>query len=118
MRVLERGEEIADERHALRNRPRPASQGVREALALDPVRGAIRERRDLAGSIDVPDGRMVELRERFGLAHEPGASRRLRREMHPDRHGPLQHAIPGVIQRAIRRQRHEVVEPECGLEGA
>ena len=118
VRVLERGQQIPDERHALRNRAGPASQCVREALAFDPVGGAIRERRDLAGGVDVPDRRMVELRERFGLAHEPGASRRLGREMHANRDGPLQHAIPAVIQRAIRRQRHEVVEPECRLERA
>ncbi len=114
--VLERRQQIPDERHGLRDRARATPQCIGEAFAFDPVRRAIGERRDLAGGVDMANRGMVELGERFGLAHEPGASRRLSREMHANGDRPLQHAIPAVIQRAIGGHRDEVLEPECRLE--
>src|SRR5207247_7003518 len=41
MRVLEGGQKISNQRHALWNRARPAPQCVGEALAFDPVGRAI-----------------------------------------------------------------------------
>src|SRR5256712_2909314 len=38
--------------------------------------------------------------------------------MHPQRHEPFEHAVPRVIQRALRGQRHEAVETEGPLERA
>ncbi len=73
--MLERRQQVADERHGLRDRARATTQRIGEAFAFDPVRRAIGERRDLAGGVDMANRGMVELGERFGLAHEPGASR-------------------------------------------
>ena len=117
VRVLQRRQQIADQRHALRNGPRSAAQRIGETLAFDPVGRPVGERADLAGGVGVADRRMVERGECLGFAHEPRPAGRAGREMEPNGDGALQDAIPGVIQGPVRRQRHEVVESECRFEG-
>ena len=59
---------------------------------------------------------MVERGQCLGFAQEPGPPRRVGRQVHPQRDEPLQHPVPGLVQRPLARQRHEVLEPEGRLQ--
>ncbi len=70
--VLERAQQVARESVHHRDQPGSAPAGLVQALALDPGAHAIGEVAGDASVVDVTDGGMVQLGQRFGLAHEPG----------------------------------------------
>ena len=81
VRVLERSQQIADDRHRGGNRPRAPADRLRQALAFDPVRRAICERVDLTERVHVADRRVIEGGERLGFAQEPVAPRGARHQV-------------------------------------
>ncbi len=101
MRVLERAQQVPRQRHDGGDGPRTAVHRVGQALAVDPVVGAIGVGLDFARGVHVADGGVVERRQRFRLAQEPGAAGRLGDEMQPQRDRPLEHEIVRVVQRAL-----------------
>ena len=64
--------------------------------------------------VHVPDGRMVELAQRLGLAHEPGADRLVGVEVDPEADPPLEHQVERLEQHPLGRERDDPVEPVTG----
>ena len=71
--MLQRAQQVAREREDGGNDPGRPLHRLLQPFAVDPVADPVGQIAHDAGVVDVADGRMVQLAERFGLAQEPGA---------------------------------------------
>ena len=117
MRVFERPEDVAGQAVDRRDRPRTTLDRIGERLAVDPVADAVGNVADDAGLVDMADRRMVEARQRLGLAEEPPPQRVTGVEVDTQRDGAVQPPIMGAKEQPLRRDGHRGVQAETLAEG-